>query len=128
MGTLQYKTHKVLIAMFTRAWHPKLLEVLVWLTVRYSTNTITSAYRDHKIHSKDSGIHMTNPLRAFDKRSKEYPDPEAIAADINAVWQYDPNRPHLQVCVYHDTGQGAHFHLQIHPNTVYKNQNMEVVK
>ena len=120
MGTLNYKTHKVLIAMFTRAWHPKLLEVLVWLTVRYSKNTITSAYRDHKIHSKDSGIHMTDPLRAFDKRSKDYPDPDAIASDINAVWQYDPNRPHLQVCVYHNTGQGAHFHLQVHPNTIYR--------
>ena len=84
MGTLNYKTHKVLIAMFKRAWHPKLLEVLVWLTVRYSTNTITSAYRDHKIHDKDSGIHGTDPLRAIDKRSKDYPDPDAIAADINA--------------------------------------------
>ena len=123
MGTLNYKTHKVLIAMFTRAWHPKLLEVLVWLTVRYSKNTITSAYRDHKIHSKDSGIHMTDPLRAFDKRSKDYPDPEAIAADINSVWQYDLNRPHLQVCVYHTIDNDPnrfHFHLQVHDNTIYR--------
>lgn len=112
--------------MFKRAWHPMLLEVFVWLTVRYSTNTITSAYRDHKIHPKDSGIHMTDPLRAIDKRSRDYPDPDAIAADINSVWQYDPNRPHLQVCVYHDTGFGPHFHIQVHStNTVYR-QNLGI--
>ena len=120
MGTLDYKNHKVLISMLTKAWHPKLTELLIWNTIRYSKNTITSSYRDHKIHLKDSGIHMTNPLRAFDKRSKDYPDPEAIAADINAHFIYDPARPHYQVCVYHDTGQGYHFHLQVHDRTVYR--------
>jgi len=120
MGDLDYKTHKILISMFIRAWHPKLIELLVWNTIRYSKNTITCASRDTKIYPGDSGIHMTNPLRAFDKRSRDYPDPEAIAADINAHFIYDSTRPHFKVCVYHDTGQGYHFHLQVHDNTIYR--------
>ena len=120
MGTLDYKNHKVLISMLTKAWHPKLIELLVWLTIRYSKNIITSAYREREIHDKDSGIHGTDPLRAVDKRSRDYPDPEAIAADINAHFIYDPIRPHYQVCVYHNTGQGYHFHLQVHDRTVYR--------
>ena len=120
MSAIGYKNHKVLIGILTNAWHPKLLEVLLWLTVRYSTIIFTSAYRPHKIHSDDSGIHSTIPLRAFDLRSRVFSDPQKIADDINAHFIYDPARPNLNLNVYHDTGQGHHFHIQVHPRTDYR--------
>ena len=120
MSALYYKNHKVLVGMFKRAWHPKLIELLTWLTVRHSKITLTSASRDKPIHSNDSGIHMTDPLRAFDLRSRDFPDPKRIEADINANFVYDPQRPYLQVCVYHDTGFGHHFHCQVHNRTYYR--------
>ena len=120
MSCIGYKSHKVLIGTLTYAWHPKLIEVLLWLTVRYSTIILTSAYRLKKIHPKDSGIHGTVPLRAFDLRSAVFPDPQKIADDINAHFVYDPERPELKVCVYHDTGQGRHFHIQVHQRTDYR--------
>ena len=120
MSAIGYKSHRVLIGTLSHGWHPKLIEVLLWLTVRYSTIIFTSTYRPKKIHATDSGIHCTIPLRAFDFRSAVYPNPQDIADDINAHFIYDPKRPDLKVCVYHDTGFGYHFHIQVHDRTDYK--------
>lgn len=106
--------------MFKRAWHPKLIELFLWLTVRYSKITITCAARDKPIHKHDSKIHMTDPLRAFDLRSKNFVAPMKIEADINANFIYDPNRPHFDVCQYKNIGKGWHFHCQVHDNTQYR--------
>jgi len=113
MSSIGYKSHKVLVGSLTHGWHCKLIEVLLWLTVRHSVLTLTSAYRLKKIHPNDSGIHCTIPLRAFDLRSRDFEDPIKIRDDINKHWIYDPNRPWLSVCVYHNIGNGFHFHIQV---------------
>ena len=120
MSCLGYKSHHVMIGILSHAWHPKLIEVLLWIKVRYSEVIITSAFRSSKIHPKDSGIHRTIPLRAFDMRSNVFDDPQAIADDINNAFLYDPDRPHLKVAIYHDTGSGPHFHIQCHDHTIYR--------
>ena len=117
MSAIGYKSHKVLIGTLTHAWHPKLIELLLWLTVRHSHLTITSAYREKPIHSSDSGIHSSIPLRAFDLRSRDFEDPVKVRNDINQHCIYDPDRPWLNVAIYHNSGMGFHFHLQIHENS-----------
>ena len=81
---------------------------------------VTSDHRDKPIHDKDPGIHNTDPLRAIDLRSWTIRNPELIAEKINKAWIYDPKRPDKKACVYHDIGQGHHFHLQVHDNTTFK--------
>ena len=98
--------------------HPKLTRLLLWLYDEHIELIVTSAYRDKKIYANDPGIHGTNPLRAIDLRSWIMPDPEAKAEGINEHWIYDSDRPSLKVCVYHNVGQGDHFHLQVHDNTI----------
>lgn len=118
------------------SWHPKLVELMVWLTVSLHTDhgnnlVVTSAWRPKKIHHNDSGIHITNPLRAFDLRSHRWVadadgghyvsifgvEPEQIRDAVNHCWQYDSDRPNLKVCVFHNTGLGWHMHMQVHPHT-----------
>ena len=117
MSCLGYKDGSVLRNAFKVAWHERLLDVFDWINVRYSKITLTSTYRDKLIHVSDSGIHMTSPLRAFDLRSKDFSNPWTVRDDINQGWMYDPKRPWLNVCVYHNTGLGWHFHCQVHDNT-----------
>ena len=64
----------------------------------------------------------TDPLTInfVDLRSWIYTEPEALAKDINNKWAYDPKRPMMDVCVFHDSGEGEHFHIQVHPNTKRK--------
>ncbi len=114
----QYKNEAVYLAAHSVPWHPTLLALEIWFYERYGRQVYTSAYRAHKIHSGDSGIHSTDPLRANDKRTMGlHPYPMDVAQDVNKHWQYDPKRPNLKVCMYHDTGQGFHFHYQIHDRT-----------
>ncbi|KKL06898.1 hypothetical protein LCGC14_2591420 [marine sediment metagenome] len=118
-GGFKYKNDKVLHSAYEVPWHPILVDVNLWILGRYGILIVTSAYRPHKIHPGDSGIHSTVPLRADDIRSYIYPTPdELMERDINENWQYDPKRTHLKVAVFHDTGQGIHGHIQVHPNTV----------
>jgi len=115
-----FKDYKVMKQCMLVTHHPKLIALNMWFVVRYSNPTMTSSYRKNKIHPEDSGIHCTIPLRATDWRSRDYPEPEKIAEDINKHWSYDPQRPELKCCIYHDTGRGFHFHLQVHERTEYK--------
>ena len=114
---LGYCNHHILNQIFEVAWHPNLRAFLDCIIVRHSKVTITSAHRKAPIHPSDSRIHMTNPLRAFDLRSRDFPDPVAVQNDLNSIWIYDPARPWLNVVVYHNTGFGWHFHCQVHDNT-----------
>jgi len=120
MSAIGYKSHRVLVGMFSKPWHPKILELFLWLTVRYSHITLTSAYRKKLIYTSDSGIHMTDPLRAIDLRSRNFDDPLKVEHDINQHFIYDPVRPWLKVCVYKNTGFGWHFHLQVHDRSFLK--------
>lgn len=118
MSCLGFSNHHVLVGMLEVEWHPKLIELLLCIEVRYSKVTITSAYRNKKIHPSDSGIHMTKPLRSFDLRSRDFANPTSVQNDLNHIWIYDPDRPWLNVVVYHNTGLGWHFHCQVHDNTI----------
>ena len=116
MSELGYKNLRVLDGMLKKPWHPKLISVLQWIVVRYSKGqvVITSAYRD------TGGIHSTDPLRAFDMRSRHWREPERIEKDINDYWIYDPERNWFRVCLYHTVSgpEGWHFHIQVHDNTI----------
>ena len=74
--------------------------------------TITSLYR-----IDDPGVHGQLPLRGIDLGCRDDNLGELIEADLNSVYEYDPNRPRKKVCMYHDSGGGKHLHLQVHPNT-----------
>ena len=110
---------KVLKALMEVQYHPKMVDLAVWVAVRINHPRITSAYRSKKVHSKDSGIHMTNPCRAVDWESKNLDDPRIVCDDINNHWIYDPKRPEMRCAIYHDVGLGLHIHTQVHPRTVF---------
>jgi hypothetical protein len=55
----------------------------------------------------------------MDVRSTWTDSPGMAADEVNAAWQYDPQRPEMKCCLYHDVGKGAHFHLQVHARTVF---------
>lgn len=121
MSALGFKNLKVLRAMFSVPWHPKLIALLMWIVVRYGKDKviITSAFR-----KDDPGVHGTIPLRGFDLRSWVFKDPYEITEDINKVWIYDPSRPDKHCCICHDIGRGVHLHLQVHPNTAFIGNGM----
>ena len=116
MSEIAFKNLGVLKGMFTYAWHPILISLLLWIKVRYSKESvlITCAYEDRDRPS----CHCTSPLRAFDMRSWTFSEPQKVADDINSAWTYDPSRPKKKVAIYHDTGRGPHIHLQVHDKTV----------
>lgn len=118
-NSIKIKNYKVLKSLLQVPYHSLLIELNVWCTIRYSKWTYTGGYRSKKIHPKDSGIHMTIPCRATDVRSSDFEDPEKVRDDINKHWLYDPKRLYLKCAIYHNSGQGWHFHLQVHPNTKY---------
>jgi hypothetical protein len=76
---------------------------------------ITSIYRPD-----DKGVH--GHWRGVDVRTRNILKREAkeIEKYINYVWIYDPERPELNVALFHDSGLGEHLHLQIHNNTTLR--------
>jgi hypothetical protein len=74
--------------------------------------TVTSLYR-----IGDDGVHGQLPLRGIDLRCRDTAFGCQVVDWVNARWQYDPSRPQKECAMYHDIGQGAHIHLQVHPNT-----------
>ncbi len=115
---MSYKNELVYKRAHIVPMYHKLIAFNVWFLNEFGEAVMTSAWRPRPIHPEDSGMHSTNPLRAEDLRSFIYTRPDLIAGEINRVWVYDPDRPHLLVCKYHDSGQGEHFHIQTHFNTV----------
>ena len=123
MSAIGLKNLNVLEDMLKVGWSPILIAVLKWMIVRYSKDhiLITSAYREG-----DPGVHGINPLRGLDLRSTVFEDPEQVVEDINSHWKYDPSRPEMKVALLHDVGKGIHFHVQVHPNTIYKTKNVNL--
>lgn len=83
--------------------------------------TVTSIYRTRAEDTAlgGSGVHSTpRPHRAIDLVGEltqlEY---EALAAELNAIWEYDNTRPNMGVAVGREHGTGPHLHLQVHPAT-----------
>ena len=114
---VEFKDTSVLRACFKNAWHPKLIEVLIWIGENFNgaMAIITEGWR--MAHAGD--VHCTNPLRAFDMRSWVFKNPELVETKINEAWEYDPQRPDKQVAWYHEAseGSGYHLHIQVHPRT-----------
>jgi len=82
---------------------------------RFEEIIITESWRPSR-HKND--LHGLITLRALDLRSWIYDDPQKVVDYVNNRWIYDPTRPEMMCCVYHDSGQGDHFHIQVHPYTV----------
>jgi len=91
-------------------FHPKLAALLVDLEEMFGAFTVTSLWRR-------DGVHQTIPLRAVDLRCWNLTVGREIERWLNERWTYDPTRPGFEVCLYHDTGQGIHLHVQAHDNT-----------
>jgi hypothetical protein len=96
--------------------HPSLINILYWWYNKFGPPLVTSSYRP------GPGIHGTDPLRAVDLRSFTYTDPRGLATIVNNTWSYDPVRPAMGACLYHNVMRngnwgGWHFHVQVHPNT-----------
>ena len=116
---IKVKNYKVLRALLSVEYAPILIQIILWVIHRYSETVITEGYRQG-----DPRTHGTIPCRAVDLRSWIFENPGAVRDDINKHWEYDPERPNMQACVYHEvidkkTGKskGWHFHVQSHPNT-----------
>jgi len=114
---VSYKTDRVFENCHIVSWHPNLIRVSIWIVETAGEVVYTSGYRPKLIHDDDSGIHTTDPLRAFDLRHYIYDKPDGLCRRINRVWTYDPKRPNIPVALLHDTGLGKHFHIQVHDNT-----------
>ena len=112
---INYKDEEVLRGMLSVRWHPILINIYEWLDERHGEQVIvTCAYEDRDYPS----THSMDPLRAFDIRSWVFDDPQKIVDEINIYWLYDFDRPTKKTAIYHDTGRGAHIHVQVHDNTI----------
>ena len=93
-----------------------LKEILAYTEIRVGLGlVVTSMYR-----AGDRGVHGTYPLRGIDVRCHDAVIGARIEALVNEKWAYDPDRPAMQVCWFHDAGHGPHLHFQAHPNTRYR--------
>ena len=112
---IEIKDHKVLRELMFATFDAKLVALATWCISKWPTFRITSGYREG-----DPGVHGQIPCRGLDVSSKWASDPLGTAKEVNAAWQYDPSRPEKLCCLYHKTEKGEwHFHLQVHPKTVY---------
>lgn len=110
---IQIKDTTVLESLILHPAHPRLIEVLLWICDRYPVVVLTGMFEERDYPS----VHSTIPVRACDIRSWVYKHPEKVEADINAHWEYDPERPEMKVAIFHDTGRGPHIHIQAHDRT-----------
>ena len=111
-----YKNEQVYLAHTTMRHDKKLSRIEFWVINNFGM-LVTCAFRQ-KQHAND--LHGVTPVRAKDIRSWCYDDPRAVAKAINDRWEYDPLRPDKVVALYHNSGQGEHIHLQVHPRTILK--------
>ena len=112
-GDIQVKDSQVLKALMLHTYDPVLVDIIC-LVADQEGICITEGWRE-ALHPKD--VHNTDPCRANDVRTWCYKNPYKIKDLINNRWEYDPERPHKQVAIIHNTGKGIHFHIQTHPNT-----------
>ena len=110
---IEIKNMSVLKVLLSKNYHPVLVEILLDLSSTVTELTVTEGWRPGK------GVHSTDPCRGLDLRSWIYTSTKLteIATYINARWQYDYKRPEKICCYIHNSGQGEHIHLQVHPNT-----------
>lgn len=84
------------------------------------TLVITSIYRA----VDPAGVH--NAWRAVDVRNANFDHEQAIelATVLNEWAIYDPERPRMKCCIVYELdpegNHNDHFHIQVHPNTTFK--------
>lgn len=110
--SIAFKDEKIFKNFIEVPVHSNLQNLILWFIQNFGEPLTTSAYREG-----GKGVHSVLPLRGVDFRSWIYSHPQAIVDTINQVWEYDAKRPHLKCAMYHDIGQGAHIHIQVHDNT-----------
>lgn len=115
-GTIAFKTFDIFIGIRNHMTSQTLFDILSFLTTKHGV-LVTESWREQR-HKND--LHGTRPLRAVDIRSWHYEDPESVVAAVNDRWQYDPGRPQMRCALLHDSGQGPHIHIQVHPRTEEK--------
>ena len=115
-GHIEFTTEQIAHNFCDVRIHPKLTNIIKWIVDLTGVVVITSARRYRLIHPKDSGIHLTDPLRAADIRYYIYGNPHGLVCLINQHFQYDYKRKKLECAVFHDT-VGKHIHLQVHDRT-----------
>ena len=93
----------------------KLRDIMADVRAEFGMLTITSLYR-----MKDKSVHGTLPLRAIDVRCRNHDVGKVIEKWTNKNYVYDKKRPEMNVCLYHNAGQGWHLHFQVHENTYKK--------
>ena len=91
---------------------PKLIDLADAVKAKWQLYIVTSAYRPG-----DPGVHGTNPTRGLDLRCSDDYTGRIVVDWVNALWEYDPERPTMVCCIYHDVGFGRHLHLQVCANT-----------
>ena len=107
------KDSSVLISLLQTEYDSILIDIIVWLSHEFPNRiVITCGYRPG-----DPGVHGTNPCRGIDIRSWTFKHPAKKVNYINLCWEYDSERPHKRVAIFHDVGLGSHLHIQSHPNT-----------
>jgi hypothetical protein len=116
-GVIEVKNPEVFEGLLKHTLYPTLTEVVVWIAKTYGL-VVTESYRKQR-HPND--LHGVLPLRAIDIRAWCYNGgferARIIEQKINEEWVYDPGRPDMKVALLHDSGQGVHFHIQVHPLT-----------
>ena len=112
---INYKDEEVLRGMLAVGWHPLLIDLYAWLLEDdIGSIVITCAHESRDYES----VHDVDPLRGLDIRSWVFSDPQKVEEYINSNWIYDPERIEMMVAKYHNSGRGAHIHVQVHDNTI----------
>ena len=106
---ISIKDKSVLASLLMVEYDEALIDILMWLIDEFPDRIVfTCGYR-----AGDKGVHGTIPCRAVDLRSWTFRSPDRAANYINMVWEYDHKRPEKKVAVFHDSGSGFHFHVQV---------------
>ena len=110
--------------------HPRLKEVLedvlgIWPAAEMEVTCLLRTPAEDKAIG-GSGVHSAG--RGADVRTRNLPDPQEMADEvaeaINAMWDYDPDRPGMFKVARSDPhGSGPHLHCQVHPNTIRRLEN-----
>ncbi len=119
-GEIGVKNPEVLRALMEYRYAPLLVTIIGEIAKKFGV-FITDAWRK-KRHRGD--VHGTKPGRGIDLRVRFYGSLEQankIKDWINKRWEYDPKRPTIKVVIIHDSGEGIHFHVQVHPRTRRRN-------
>lgn len=119
---IEVKNKEVLMSLLAIQYDSNLLRIFEDIISIVNVVNITKNIIITEGWRPGSGVHSTFPCRGLDLRSWIYTQEELdnIEKTINKLWTYDPGRPDMKCLLIHDVGQGAHIHIQSHPQTLRK--------